>query len=190
VRCASFAVLSAALLFSGSATAIASEGVPGVERPAPRLRFDVSGGFAVGVASNSQNSPQVSASAIVPTVVVDVGVQLADPWALYGRVAGGSALVSHQGEAYLIGEWTPRRWISLATGIGVDYLGAPQPGPIRGDWAGVSVPLLVGFNVDCPPPEGARRSALRLGLEGAAGSEPGTGVPGWHVGAAFGGAWM
>jgi hypothetical protein len=53
--------------------------VPGFERPAPRLRFDVAGGAAYGFA----NSPQrVDVTTIVPTIVLDLGVQLDDSGAL------------------------------------------------------------------------------------------------------------
>jgi hypothetical protein len=106
-------------------------------------------------------------------------------------------------EAYAIAEWTPRPWISLGTGAGVDHMSSGyvvNPGcgttgsgacsSPRADWTGVSVPLLIGFNFGCPHPERPRHSALRLGLEGAGGVEPSTGINGWHTGVAFGGAWM
>jgi hypothetical protein len=50
--------------------------------------------------------------------------------------------------------------------------------------------LLINFNLGAPHPEKARRAAMRLGLEAAAGLEPPTGTLGGHWGIAFGGTWM
>jgi hypothetical protein len=161
-----------------------------VDRTAPRLRFDVAGGFAAGSAQSSR----VSAAAVVPTLVVDLGVQLGDRWALFGHATGGSALAWNLGGAYLVGEWTPLRWISVGTGVGYaswnswNLCGCDAQ---RSEWSGISVPLLIGFNLGGGRREAAtRRAALRLGLEGVGGYDASTETAGWHGGLAFGGAWM
>jgi hypothetical protein len=162
---------------------------PRPESSEPRLRFDVAGGFTAGVAS----SARVAAFAFVPTLVVDLGDQFGDEWALYGHAGVGTALFFNQAEAYLIGEWTPRRWISVGTGLGVDAMslfGFCDCQGVRKDWSGASLPLLVGFNFGQPDPQQARRAALRLAFEGAGGVEPATGTIGVHGGLSLGGAWM
>jgi hypothetical protein len=197
------AVVAAAPFASTPATAFAqdvaspalSDAHPNADRPPrpdlseQRLRFDVAGGFTAGVAS----SARVAAFAFVPTLVVDLGAQLGDEWALYGHAGAGTAMFFNQAEAYLIGEWTPRRWISVGTGLGVDAMslwGFCDCQDVRKDWNGASLPLLVGFNFGRPDPQRARRAALRLAFEGAGGVEPATGTIGWHGGLSFGGAWM
>jgi hypothetical protein len=166
-----------------------AERADGVDRSAPRLRFGVSGGLALGKAL----SARVDSFALTPTLVIDLGVQLGDDWALYGHAAGGSLLFLNQGEAYLVGEWTPRRWVSFGTGIGYDGMSVELVCDCQGtrsNWSGVSVPLLIGFNFGSPRADQARRAFWRLGFEGAGGVEPATGTLGWHGGLAFGGAWM
>jgi hypothetical protein len=129
----------------------------------------------------------------VPTLVVNLGVQFGDKAALYAHVEGGSLLFMNQGGAYLVGEWTPDRKVSLGTGLGYESMnGFWSCGcdGVRNEWSALSVPLLINFNLGVPHPEKARRAAMRLGLEGAGGLELATRTLGGHWGIAFGGTWM
>jgi hypothetical protein len=138
-----------------------------------------------------------------PGLTVDVGVQLGDRVAVYVRAQAtgfgspGSPFVS-QAAWYAVAEWTPHRWLSLGTGVGYEMLAPPAqnngPGPVRDDgphWSGLSVPLIVGFNLfESGDPNRVRRTALRVGLEGAGGVDPSTDAFGWHVALGLGIAWM
>ena len=162
---------------------------PGVDHAAKRLRFDIAGGFALGWAHSSR----VDTGALVPTLVVNLGVQFGDKAAVYAHVEGGSLLFMNQGGAYLVGEWTPDRQVSLGTGLGYESMNNESccgSDSVRNEWSALSVPLLINFKLGAPPPEKARRADLRLGLEAAAGLEPSTGTLGGHWGIAFGGTWM
>jgi hypothetical protein len=165
---------------------------------ATRLRFDIAGTL-VGGAASSRN---VSAIVAAPGLTLDLGTQLGDRAAIYVRAEVASDLVTSQGAIYAIGEWTPTRWFSLGSGLGYDAISTvamagdasicslPPCISISNNWSGISVPLIVGFNLGSGEPGRARRSMFRIGLEGAAGYAASTQTFGIHGVLAFGGAWM
>jgi hypothetical protein len=178
-----------------------------LSRSAPRLRFDVAGNAAAGVA----NAPPHPGPGGYPSSLqgfvggvgftVDAGVQAGDLVAFYLRVQAsdfGHPPFASEAASYAIAEWTPRDWASLGTGLGYEML-APPPtcngiGPCGSDyphWSGLSVPVLVGFNLFASgDPSRIRRVALRIGLEGAAGVSLLTEAIGWHMGLNLGLALM
>jgi hypothetical protein len=154
-----------------------------------RVRFDVAGSAVFGLAHPAAATAQ-GTGALASGLVLDFGVQIDDAVAAYVRGEFASILFSNQLAAYVIAEWTPRRWISIGTGFGYDaMLTAYTPA-----WGGPSVPLVLGFNFGRTVAPGARRRVLRLGLEaagGIGGLEDGpSSVFGWHTALSFGGAWM
>jgi hypothetical protein len=148
------------------------------------LRFGIGGTLTYGRV-NSEN-PRVIAGAFSPGLVVDMGVQLGDYTALYFHGKLNTLFTSSEDATYVIAEWTPVHWFSLGTGIGVDHMVAPPicyptTGCIRSTWFGFSFPLTLGLNIGERPDFLARRGVFRIGLEGAAGIEPGTSVLGIHA---------
>ena len=124
--------------------------------------------------------------------------------ALYARAQAigfgspGSPFVS-QAAGYAVAEWTPKRWISLGTGLGYEMLAPPAgcngpetgPCPEGPHWFGLSVPLIAGFNLlESDDPNRVRRTALRIGIEGAGGVDLSTGAIGWHAALSLGLALM
>jgi hypothetical protein len=196
--------LAVATLLSFSLTAEAVEPAPVAEvaigvgvAPAdhPRFRLGVGGGVLAGIANGASRDgkTQVSAASLAPALQLDLGIQFSRHGALYLRGEAGSVFLLNHACGYLIGEWTPLRWISVGTGAGIDGMadlwidGAePKPGEtvIRNSWTAVSVPLVIGLQFisedDWNRPKA--KPALRIGLEGAVGVEPTTGVVGWHAG--------
>lgn len=161
----------------------------------PRFRLGVGGSVMVGSASGTSRDgkTQVSAGSLAPELQLDLGIQINRHGALYLRGAVGSVFLLNHASGYLIGEWTPLRWLSLGTGVGADgmaiiWMGGADPKPgetaFHNNWTAVSVPLVIGFQFigedDWNSPKA--KPALRIGLEVAAGVEPTTGVAGWHAG--------
>jgi hypothetical protein len=186
------------LSFSLQADEVEQAPVSEVSRPAPvesedgpRFRLGAGGAVLFGSANGaSRDGKQVSAGSLAPALQLDLGIQINRHGALYLRGEGGTVALLSQATGYLVGEWTPVRWLSVGTGVGLDGMAMMWIGGCEGDrcirnhWWGVSVPLIVGFQFisekdwDAP----GAKPALRIGLEGAAGVEPSTGVVGWHAG--------
>ena len=195
------------LVEGGGATSTPSF-IPTVDHAAPRLRLDATGNLTIGVASSPPYRPgrgyPSSLSGVVggPGFTVDAGVQVRDLVAIYVRAeasgfgSSGSPFVS-MAAGYAVAEWTPFRWISLGTGLGYEIL-APSstcngmgPCPDGPHWSGLSVPLIMGFNLfESGDPNRVRRTAFRVGLEAAGGVEPSTDAFGWHRALGLGVAWM
>src|ERR1700733_11433333 len=124
----------------------------------PTLRFDL----AVGVLAGSAQSERVSAVSVAPALTLDLGAQLGDHAAVFARLEGGTILFANEGAAYLISEWTPHPVISLGTGIGYagmsdSWIGGsagPAGSIVLNSWSGVSVPFVLGFNVQRRPAAG------------------------------------
>ncbi|MGC4116315.1 MAG: RNA polymerase sigma factor [Myxococcales bacterium] len=91
----------------------------------------------------------------LPSFQLDLGIQINRHGALYLRGGAGSVFLLNHASGYLVGEWTPLRWFSLGTGIGIDGMaiawfggGAePKPGENtnRNTWTAVSVPVIIGL---------------------------------------------
>ncbi len=158
------------------------------DRTEPRFRFGIGGTGSFGHAASKDLG--VSASNVGPGLVLDLGVQLGDRAAVYLHSEASSLVITNQFASYAIGEWTPVNWFSIGSGLGLDslveLLGCYPPGCSRTSWAGVSVPLLLGFNIGHRPSTLERRSVLRIGLEGAVGIEPSSAILGWHTTASLG----
>jgi hypothetical protein len=155
------------------------------------------GSASYGSAGAAQNIATFNASSPAGVVsgagfAVDFGLQLGDTAALYLRgEASGLAPpgIGPDIAGYAVAEWTPRYWISLGSGLGYEDMGPAGtynglcPCPVRQmpHWTGVSVPVLVTFNVlQARLPDGAYRAAIRIGLEGAAGLSPANEAYDWH----------
>jgi len=161
----------------------------------PRFRFGIAGAVAGGRASGVTSAgTRVSSAVLGPGLQLDLGAQLRRDLAVFVRGEGASILWFSGASAYLVAEWTPIRLLSVGTGLGADTMVGPYfaagdcPAgsycpPERTGWTGLSVPLVVGLQlIDAADWEGHRRtSALRLGLEVAAGVEPRSWVFGWHA---------
>jgi hypothetical protein len=181
-----------------------------IDHSTARFRFDVAANLTLGFAGPPPNpvggSYPSSLTGIVagPGLQVDVGAQLGDRVAVYARAQAigfgppVSPFVS-QAAGYAVADWTPRRWISLGTGLGYEML-APPAGcngtgtagcPEGPHWFGLSVPLIVGFNLlESGDPNRVRRTALRIGIDGAGGVDLSTGAIGWHAALSLGLALM
>ncbi len=157
----------------------------------PHVRFDLMGGVMGGGAG----SAHVSAGALVPAMKLDLGVQLSDHAALYGRVEGGTLLLLNEGAAYLVGEWSPTRLLSVGTGVGYEGMslawigGCEGPSCIRNSWAGISAPLLLALDLGRSRSQAEHGVSLRIELVGAAGYEVATGTWGGHGFLGVGGTW-
>jgi hypothetical protein len=134
-------------------------------------------------------------------VAVDLGVELGDAAAVYVRGEGsgfGAPPFASDAAVYLVGEWTPRHWLSVASGLGYELMAPPAMcngfggcGTDYPHWTGLSVPLILVFNVlQVRLPDGVHRAAVRIGLEGAAGLSPSTDAYDWHATATLGVALM
>jgi hypothetical protein len=164
----------------------------------PTLRFD----FTSGVIAGSAQSPLVSTFSLSPALILDLGAQLSPHAALFARVEGGTSLLTSEGGAYLIGEWTPHPVISLATGVGYEGMSFLSVGGcdkavmtcIDNSWSGISVPFIVGFNLQprraAVAGQGERHGRLRLELEAAGGYEARTQTWGMHAFAGVAVTWM
>jgi hypothetical protein len=157
-----------------------------VDHGATRLRFDIGGILAFGVAPAVNGG---NAAGFGPGPALDLGVQLGDQVALYLRGELGYALFAVDAATYAIGELTPISWLSIGTGMGYEAMEAG----LGDTWTGPTVPLIIGFNIGSDDPGRARRVKLRLTLEGAAG--PGqfqSGITDWgfHGAIGLGAAWM
>ena len=169
-----------------------------IDHSTPRFRLDAAANVTLGFASPPpRGSYPSSLTGIVvgPGLLIDVGVQLGDSAAVYARAQAigfgtpGSPFVA-QAAGYAVGEWTPKRWVSLGTGLGYEML-APPAGcngtgtgacPEGPHWFGLSLPLIAGFNLlESGDPNRVRRTALRIGIEGAGGVDLSTGAIGWHA---------
>jgi hypothetical protein len=111
------------------------------------------------------------------TFHVDLGVQASSEVAVYFRAELGTALLSGAAAAYAIVEWKPHpRW-SLGTGFGAEAFATWY----GGDWAGLSVPVVVGFDMIH-----SDHRALRLEFEQTGGYDlrnaaaVRSGTAGWH----------
>lgn len=172
--------------------AVASEVVRFAEPPkdGARFRFGIAGTVAGGLA-NAQTSAgnHVSAGVLAPGLQLDLGVQFNSRAALYLRGEVNSVAITNGASAYLVAEWTPMRGFSVGTGLGVDAMAFLWAAAVEGDnsyrnsWAGISVPLVLGYQVvDRDQWEaGGRKRVFRIGLELAGGVEPRSWVPGWHA---------
>ncbi len=180
-------------------------------RAATRLRLSAGADAVVGFAGPPQNGAYpngypASLSGVVAGggVTIDAGAQFGDRAALYLRLQAadfGPKPFATEMAAYAMGEWLPVSWLSLASGVGYELLAPPNVfncgvGPVadaecaaiaRADyphWSGVSVPLVVGFNVlTIRMGDRRTRAVLRITLEGAGGVSPVTLAYGWHAGA-------
>ncbi len=136
-------------------------------------------GGLVGLAQSNTGAQRTLhlTGALDPTLQLDLGVRINRYVSVYARGEFGTIVLAGQAAAYAIAEWTPIPRLSLGTGIGVDAMAAWGDGP----WSGVSIPLILGFDV-------ARwnRNALRIGLEAAGGLDPSTSFCGGHAALTFG----
>jgi hypothetical protein len=177
-----------------------------------RLRFGASaiantGSATYGSAGTTQNLATLNASSPAGPVggggfAIDAGLQLGDTAAVYLRAEASGLAPPGIGPdlaGYAVAEWTPRYWISLGSGLGYEDLGPAGSNhgfyPVRDEhpphWTGVSVPVLVTFNLlQLRLPDEAYRAAIRLGLEGAAGVSPANGATDWHLCVSLGAALM
>jgi hypothetical protein len=188
-------------------------GAVAAARARTRLRLSVGADTVVGFAGPPQtaayrNGYPASLTGVVAGggFTVDAGAQLGDRAAMYLRLQAadfGPKPFATEMAAYAIGEWLPVQWLSLASGVGYELLSPPNefncgvgPGAAaecaamaRADyphWSGVSVPLVVGFNVlTLRMPDRVTRAAVRITLEGAGGISPVTFAYGWHAGASL-----
>jgi len=158
----------------------------------PRLRFGFAPSGTVGRVLDTNAGVDVHVWA--PGLTLDLGVQLRDEVAAYLHGQLSYLVTMGQASVYAVGEWTPRRWVSMATGVGFDAMGGGQciecPGGPRGTWSGISVPLIVALNLGPARPTGSYRHAFRVGVENAVGIEPTTGVFGWRLSLMLGYALM
>jgi hypothetical protein len=192
-----FVAAIAALSVGLSHAARADPGTPAVaEKAAPasgavaaesadsyRLRLGVALGGAVGLARHyPATGLAVEAGALNPTVHLDLGLQISPNVSVYAHGEFGTIVLANQAAAYLIGEWSPRRWYAIGAGVGWDGMATWCPDcNERSTWSGVSIPVLVGFDVWQKD-----HHALRIGAEVAGGFEPETATFGWHGAVTFG----
>lgn len=159
---------------------------------APRFRFGIAGNLAGGRAKDRERG--VNAASFGMGLTLDLGVQMNQHLAVYARASASTMVLVSQASLFGVVEYTPTRVLSLGTGIGwagmvnhtmdsVTYESccATYERSQRGSWGGVSIPAIIGFNIAGRATEGGRRRALRLGLEGAVGIEPSSGVVGWQA---------
>jgi hypothetical protein len=182
-----------------------------VARRAPRLRLALGADAIVGFAGPPQSGAYrygypASLSGVVAGggFTVDAGVELGDGAAVYLRLQAadfGPKPFATEAAGYAMAEWIPLRWLSVASGLGYELLAPPNvfncptgPGAAaecasiaRADyphWSGVSLPLVLGFNVlEVRVPDRGTRAAVRVTLEGAGGVSLATFAYGWHAGA-------
>jgi hypothetical protein len=167
-----------------------------------RFHAGVSLGGVVGLAQDNRTN----ATALNPTLHIDLGVRIDPQTAIYARAEVGSIVLANQAALYLVGEWQALRWLSLATGIGWDGMASMSfgeannaslrpmgPGTAIPDyystsnsWSAISIPVIVGIQLSRSY-SGAR--ALRLDLEGAGGWQSSTNTYGWHTSVSLGWSW-
>jgi hypothetical protein len=163
----------------------------------PVLRFDLMSGALIA----SAQSARVSAESLSPALTLDLGAQITDHAAIFARLEGGTIALAASGAAYLITEWTPHPVISLGTGVGYDgisdasvLLCAGGTSCLRSTWSGVSVPLIVGFNLQSRNAVSAaapnHHGRLRIELEAAGGYAEKTQTWGIHAFVGIGATWM
>jgi hypothetical protein len=169
----------------------------------PTFRVDLLGGVMGGGASNGLGIVEgsrrtlVSAAALVPAVKLDLGVQLSERAALFARIEGGSDLLSNEGAAYLVGEWSPAKMFSVGTGVGYESLGLLSPlgggctadGCTMNSWSAVSVPLILAIEPRRGQPDGAHGGSWRFEIEAGGGYDPKTEAWGAHGFISVGGTW-
>jgi hypothetical protein len=170
-------VLAVALLGAGRAGA--QEGADPIH-----VRLGVAVGGVVGFARDDTSGQSVSVGSLGPALHLDLGAQLTRQAAVYLHGEVATSGITREAAGYLVGEWTPLRWLSLGTGVGVDamsdFCGCGEPE----QWSAVSIPVLVGLDV-----WRRDRHALRIGLEWAGGDERSTRTFGWHTALTFGWAY-
>jgi hypothetical protein len=156
---------------------------------APRVRFGIAGGWLFGAGESSKSTRETSSNV---GGVADIGVQFGDPYAAYVHGEVGPSLV--HAAAYAIGEWAPLQWLSLGTGIGVDWIKNDQQYVVSpnstvlvpaGTWTGVSIPIIAALNIGGRPAWLVRRSVFRIELEAATGIDE-TLLSGYHFAVALG----
>ncbi len=175
----------------------------------PRLRVGLGANFMVGnVSPPIRGYPggyPSSLQGIVtggPGVEIDIGVRLVEQASVVVRLegmgfcAGGSPFVC-EASGYVIGEWLPLPWMSLASGAGYEMLAPPgvnvdgPPSDSGPHWYGVSAPIIVGFNLgNWRAGDDPHRVAIRPVLEWAGGVSPSTLAFAWHLGFGAGVAWL
>lgn len=120
----------------------------------------------------------VNAAALNPTLHLDLGWRIDRRASVYARGEIGGIILFNQAALYAVGQWTPVRSLSLASGIGWDGMRTAAQSHA---WSAVSIPLIVGVDVSHWD-----RSALRLGFEAAGDVDPSTATYGWHTAITFG----
>lgn len=128
-------------------------------RSAVRFRFGI-GGYVGGAFTRSSGGGG-------PGIALDLGLQAGDTLAVYARLRAASLLLVNAASISAIVEWTPVEFFSVGAGLGADAMatvGILTSGTSDG---GLSIPLLVGFNIGGRAPTQVHRSKFRIGLEGA-----------------------
>ncbi len=152
--------------------------VTSMRRDGVRLRGLIGGWAGGGVGDGGSYRDGGYGFGLGPTA--QLGVQFNNVVGVAAYATGAFWLLSVWGSTGILVDFTPVEWFTVGAGFGVTGMSTYGGFFNRShDWAGVAVPLEIGFNIPYGRgDDGIVRRALRIGLDANVGVLPGAALSG------------